>query len=133
MLRSVGFSRVRHLGLIGAFFLGSSPRLWADAAPNFNQQGVQEFFIGMIVCVGVFVLLTLGVHLFATIYVFRDCKKRGFNPTAWMIFSILLGLIGLIVYLFMRESLSQQIAAEQADREEPQGPIINNDWNQAEK
>lgn len=133
MLRRIRFSQVQILFLSGALFVGSSPRLWADAAPNFNQQGVREFFMGMIVCVGVFVLLTLGVHLFATIYIFRDCKKRGFNPTAWMIFSILLGLIGLIVYLFMRESLSQQIAAAQTDREEPQGPIINNDWNQAEK
>jgi hypothetical protein len=55
------------------------------------------------------VAFTLSALLFMLGYVFRDAKRRGMNPALWTLLVLILSagyfLIGLIIYLLVREPL----------------------------
>jgi RNA polymerase subunit RPABC4/transcription elongation factor Spt4 len=55
------------------------------------------------------VAFVLSCILFMFGYVYRDAKRRGMNPTLWMLLVVILspsaGIIGLIIYLLVREPL----------------------------
>jgi len=55
------------------------------------------------------VAIVLSAILFMFGYVYRDAKRRGMNPALWTIVVLILspgyGVLGLIIYLLMREPL----------------------------
>ncbi len=43
------------------------------------------------------------IGVIIAIWVYRDAESRGMNGVLWLIICILLGIIGLIIYLVVRE------------------------------
>jgi RNA polymerase subunit RPABC4/transcription elongation factor Spt4 len=65
-------------------------------------------------CAGLVGAITLGAFVFSALlfmlgYVYRDAKRRGMNPALWTLLVLILSagyfLIGLIIYLLVREPL----------------------------
>ena len=67
--------------------------------------------LAMLALVGVITLaaLCISASLFMLGYVYRDAKRRGMNPALWTIVVLILspgyGILGLIIYLLIREPL----------------------------
>ena len=60
-------------------------------------------FMGMaIVSCIIFTLIWFVVWILVAIWVYKDANKRGKNGVLWLIIVILLGLIGLIIWLVVR-------------------------------
>lgn len=55
----------------------------------------------MIYWIVLIVWCIIGIIL--AIWVYRDAESRGMNGALWLIIVILLGIIGLIIYLVVRE------------------------------
>lgn len=45
----------------------------------------------------------LALDLFAGVWIFRDAKYWGINPTLWLLLTLLAGPLGLAGYLFVRQ------------------------------
>ena len=43
------------------------------------------------------------VWIFIGIWVYRDARDRGMDATIWLLIVLLVGIIGLIIYLIVRE------------------------------
>ena len=51
----------------------------------------------------VFVLIMLAIQIFIMIWVYKDAKARGMdNAVLWLVIVLITGLIGLVIYLFVR-------------------------------
>ena len=48
-------------------------------------------------------MLFLVIGLLLCVWVYRDAQKRGMNGALWLIIVLLANIIGLIVYLVVRE------------------------------
>jgi Phospholipase_D-nuclease N-terminal len=73
---------------------------------NQNNPGDAAAFLGGMMCiVAVSALISIGLLVWMILFVVSDAKKRGMDPTIWVILIIFVGLIGLIVYLCVREPL----------------------------
>ena len=59
------------------------------------------FGLGMAIC-AIVVIIWFIVWILVAIWVYKDAEKRGKNGVLWLIVVILLGLIGLIIYLVVR-------------------------------
>ena len=70
-----------------------------------NDAGAAAAGIGALVCVGVSILIGLGIKIWIILFIIKDAKRRGMDPTVWVILEIFVGLVGLIVYLCVREPL----------------------------
>ncbi|MFB0559727.1 MAG: hypothetical protein ACETWM_00655 [Candidatus Lokiarchaeia archaeon] len=51
----------------------------------------------------IIILVWCVIGIILAIWVYRDAQSRGMNGALWLIITILLGLIGLIIYLVVRE------------------------------
>ncbi len=51
----------------------------------------------------IIVLIWCVIGIILAIWVYRDAESRGMNGALWLIITILLGIIGLIIYLVVRE------------------------------
>jgi hypothetical protein len=75
--------------------------------PDFQNEPALAFLASAGMAAGA--SLVLGGMLFLIAYVNRDAKRRGMNSALWTILVILFlptwGLVGLIIYLLMREPL----------------------------
>jgi len=49
-----------------------------------------------------FIIVFWGVGILLAYWVYTDAKKRRMDATVWLLITILLGIIGLIVYLIVR-------------------------------
>ena len=61
--------------------------------------------VGFFVCIGIFVVALIGAHIWAVVFTLKDAKRRGMDPTPWIILEIFVGLFVLIIYLCVREPL----------------------------
>ena len=61
---------------------------------------------GCMACGGVFLLIPialLALHIVLLVWVARDAKARGMdNAVMWMILVLILGVIGLVIYILSR-------------------------------
>ena len=57
--------------------------------------------VAMVTCL-IFAIIWLVVWILVAIWVYKDANKRGKNGVLWLIIVILLGLIGLIIWLVVR-------------------------------
>ena len=49
-------------------------------------------------------IIWLVVWILVAVWVYKDAKSRGMSGALWFIITILLGLIGIIIYLIVRRS-----------------------------
>jgi zinc-ribbon domain len=67
-----------------------------------NPQAAGAFMgLAIATCV-IFALIWFVVWILVAIWVYKDAQKRGKNGVLWLIIVILLGLIGLIIWLVVR-------------------------------
>ncbi|HJZ93771.1 MAG TPA: hypothetical protein VKE40_23050 [Gemmataceae bacterium] len=102
-------------GLIAALLVAASAGdALAQVGPqgprqNQNQQGrdagARAGAAGALLCIGFAVLIGLGVKIAIIWFIISDARKRGMDPTVWVLIEIFVGLIGLIIYLCVREPL----------------------------
>ena len=59
------------------------------------------FGLSAAVC-GVFILIWFIIFILIAIWVYRDAEKRGSSGALWLIIVILLGIIGIIIWLIVR-------------------------------
>jgi len=75
----------------------------ADYPWNYTNPAAAGAFMGMaaLTCF-IFGIIWFVVWILVAIWVYKDAEKRGKNGVLWLIIVILLGLIGLIIYLVVR-------------------------------
>ena len=62
---------------------------------------VDAFSLGLFGC-GVFPIIWFVIWVLVAIWVYKDAESRGASGVLWLIVVILLGIIGLIIYLVVR-------------------------------
>lgn len=77
-----------------------------------QEQIFWTFFIITMIIVGV-ILFVLYIKLL--IWVYQDAQKRNMDEVIWLLIVVFTGLIGLIIYLIIRDPLIGQ-KAEQAPK-----------------
>jgi len=65
------------------------------------QFGTTIFGLSLVWFIFIVVWCIIGIIL--AVWVYRDAESRGMNGALWLIIVLLLGLIGLIIYLIVRE------------------------------
>jgi hypothetical protein len=72
-----------------------------------NQNAGGAALAGGMMCliIGVAAVVGIGVKIWILIFIVTDAKKRGMDPTLYVILEIFVGIVGLIVYLCSREPL----------------------------
>jgi hypothetical protein len=84
-------------------FLASAQCAYAQAGKaHFKQKGD---LIGWLICVGIGLLVFLGVYIASVIFMYKDSKKRSMNVPLWVLLGIFFYPISWIVYLFVRTPL----------------------------
>jgi hypothetical protein len=74
----------------------------ASAANNPWDMWAGTAFAGVAIACLAFVIGWFILWILVAIWVYKDAEKRGKNGVLWLIIVILLGLIGLIIYLVVR-------------------------------
>jgi TctA family transporter len=68
---------------------------------------------GLFAIVGLMLLIPVVwfiVAILLCIWVYRDAKSRGMNGALWLIIVLIAGIIGLIIYIVVREDKKQPVA-----------------------
>lgn len=68
-----------------------------------DYYGSADLLFGMSVLIcGIFVLVWFIIFIAIAIWVYKDAEKRGSSGALWLIIVILLGIIGIIIWLIIR-------------------------------
>jgi len=62
-----------------------------------------EWFFGLIGLVLLIVIFWLVIAILIAVWVHRDAESRGMNGALWVIIVFIAGILGLVVYLIVRE------------------------------
>ena len=92
------------LGCVGDTFAQNRP----PQQPPLNQADkdvLVGFAVGWVICVGVMVVVGLVLTIWMIMFTLKDAKKRGMDPTIWIIMIVLLGWLGFVIYLCVREPI----------------------------
>jgi len=74
------------------------------------------------------VIIWFVIFLVVAIWVYRDAEKRGKSGALWLIIVIILGLIGIIIWLIVRPPIGGEPKKESSNRRCPNcGRIIPED------
>jgi len=97
----------------------------------FEELGEAFFEIGEI-CVGtvclILVVFDLIISLIIALWIYKDAKERGKNGAVWGVIGFILNIIGLIIWLIVRPSISEKPTTKTSDRRCPAcGRIIPED------
>jgi len=60
------------------------------------------FLGGLLACSGIVFVVWFVIWLLVAIWVYKDAQSRGANGVLWLIVVVLLGIIGVIIYLVVR-------------------------------
>jgi hypothetical protein len=74
------------------------PFLFLLTRGPFSQQ--EEYFIAG-TCLVIYIIMFV-IWILIAVWVYRDAKERGMSGGVWVLVVLLLGIIGLIVYLVVR-------------------------------
>jgi hypothetical protein len=83
-----------------------------------NDAGAAGAALATLICVGVSILIGIGIKIWIILFIVKDAKRRGMDPTLWVLLEIFVGLVGLIVYLCVREPLLSERRGERDDYED---------------
>lgn len=84
-----------------ASFWGEDPADHSSysVAGTISQQWEFFFFVGT--CLVIYVIMFI-IWILIAVWVYRDAKERGMSAGVWVLIVLLIGIIGLIVYLVVR-------------------------------
>ncbi len=68
------------------------------------------YFFGWYIAVIVFlvVFLALVIHVAIAVWVYRDAQKRNMEAGIWVLILLLFSLLGIVIYLLVRDPLPNQ-------------------------
>ena len=82
------------------------------------------FGLGVVACL-IIPLIWFIVWILVAIWVYKDAEKRGKSGALWLVIVILLGLLGIIIWLVVRPPIGGEKTAATSDRRCPNcGRII---------
>jgi predicted nucleic acid-binding Zn ribbon protein len=90
--------------LAGVLLIIASSTLAGASNPwNFTNPSDAGAFMGVAIATcAIFTLIWFVIWILVAIWVYKDAEKHGKNGVLWLIIVILLGIIGLIIYLVVR-------------------------------
>jgi TctA family transporter len=62
----------------------------------------EAFVVSTIISIAV-IISVIVVCIVLAVWVYRDANERGMDATIWLLIVLLTGIIGLIIYLIVRE------------------------------
>jgi predicted nucleic acid-binding Zn ribbon protein len=75
---------------------------WDTWNTTYNPEAAGAFFgMAMFTC-AIIAIIWFIIWILVAIWVYKDAQKRGKNGILWVIIVIILGIIGLIIYLVVR-------------------------------
>jgi len=66
-------------------------------------QSVERFVFLPFFFILIFIAIFFAIGIFLCVWVYRDAKSRGMDGTLWVIIVLIANVLGLIVYLVVRE------------------------------
>ncbi|MFH1101906.1 MAG: zinc ribbon domain-containing protein [Methanobacteriota archaeon] len=101
------------LGLL--FSLGLSTIASATNEWDYYDSGAAAGFLGLslMICAAFFIVYFV-VFLLIAIWVYKDAEKRGKSGILWLILVILLGIIGIVIWLVVRPPIGGEKAGKPA-------------------
>ena len=88
----------------------ASADYWDD---YYSAQGDAGAFLGLsLIACAVGVIIWFVIWILIAIWVYRDAEKRGSSGALWLIIVILLGLIGIIIWLVVRPPIGGKPASQ---------------------
>ena len=98
----------------------------AIASAQYNEYGWVPFAAGGLCFL--WVIIWFVIFLLVAIWVYGDAEKRGKSGALWLIIVIILGLIGIIIWLIVRPPIGGEPKKVESDRRCPNcGRIIPED------
>jgi len=102
---------IRAAAIAALLLLATADNVLAQVGPQ-NQRRNQQAdpdaaaaAVGGMICVGVAVVIGIALKVLIIVFIITDARKRGMDPTLYVLIEIFVGIIGLIVYLCVREPL----------------------------
>jgi len=74
----------------------------------------QDEGLGLACLSGIFCIIPiiwLVIWILVAIWVYKDAEKRGMSGILWLIIVVILGIIGIIIYLVVRKPIQPQVTA----------------------
>ncbi|MGC8913391.1 MAG: hypothetical protein ACP5LE_05610 [Thermoplasmata archaeon] len=97
--------------LIAGLALSAAILLGLSMNASAQDESVEEVWgYESVVCL-IFSIIWLIIWILIGIWVYKDAEKRGMGGVLWLIVVVLLGLIGLIIYLVVRKPIQPQMPA----------------------
>lgn len=115
--------------------MGPGPRQRPGQGMNQNQPNDDAGVLagGFLCAIAIGAIIGIGIKIWIILFIASDAKKRGMDPTMWIILEIFVGLVGLIVYLCVREPLlserrrSRRYEADDDDYDRPRRRRVRDD------
>ncbi len=88
-------------------------------AIGYAISGIEEYAPG--ICAGVFCfiwIIPIIIGIIIAIWMYKDAKKRDENAVLWLVVGLLLGIIGLIIWIVVRPDMEE---VERKKREKQMG------------
>ena len=79
---------------------------------QFRDAGFNVLFWVLIVFI---IIGAVALQIYMLIWVYKDAKKRNMDAAIWLLIVIVLGIIGLIIYLIIREPLVTEKSEQPAE------------------
>lgn len=73
---------------------------------NYEDTGLIAGLLGA-ACI-VWVIIWFVIWIVIAIWVYKDAERRGKNGALWLIITILLGIIGIIIWLIVRPPIEEE-------------------------
>lgn len=70
-----------------------------------------EIFAGLL-CSIIIPIIFLIIWIWVAIWVYRDAQSRGMEATMWLLITLLAGILGLIIYLVVRNQPQPRLAPQ---------------------
>ena len=73
-----------------------------------NQSFERITFLPFFFLIIVFIVIFSAIGIFLCIWVYKDAKSRGMDGALWVIIVLIANIIGLIIYLIVREDKKKE-------------------------
>ena len=80
----------------------------------------QIFWIFFMITMMIVMVILVVLYIKLLIWVYRDAKKRNMDETIWLLIVIFTGIIGLIIYLIVRDPLKAEKTEQPPKPKAPQ-------------
>src|SRR5262245_35488594 len=98
---------IRAAAIAALLLVATAGNLFAQVGPQNQRRNQADAAAGVVVtCVGlVGLVIGIAIKFLIIVFIVTDARKRGMDPTMRVILEIFVGIVGLIVYLCVREPL----------------------------